>query len=1267
MQRRSKWIMAALAVLGLVFGAWGARSFAAPPAAPGAAPGAPARVQTNPQVFTAVRSDVSPALRDIRPVPPVFNMSIPTREHSRLKPLTGGGPDTAIQNVFSPLVMPTPIANFEGIYNLWGGYPPDTDGDIGPNHFVQFVNVGFQVFSRTGVSLYGPANGNTLWRGFGGPCEVENAGDPIVLYDPLADRWLMSQFTSQGAPYYECVALSTGPDPTGSYYRYAFLSPQSRFPDYPKLGVWPDGYYMSSNEFAPGFVGAGLFAFERDRMLQGDPGARLVYFHLGAQFGGLLPSDLDGPPPPAGAPNYFLEWDTTTQLAMFRFDVDWAVPANSTLTGPVNIPVTAFTAAGGVPQPGTSVTLASLSDRLMFRLAYRNFGTHESLVVNHSVNAGGVAGIRWYELRNPNGSPPTVYQEGTFTLADGTHRWMGSIAQDRMGDIAAMYSASSSALFPSIRYAGRLVTDPLGQFSQGEGTLIAGTGSQTGTGARWGDYSFLGVDPTDDCTFWGTTEYIALTGERTWRTRIGSFRFPSCVPATPPPAPSATGGVPTNTPTPGPSSTPCAGSVSYTGSITNTDLVQTSRLLSAGLPPASCAVPRACPGNDTGDTTQHRYDQYSYTNSSGVAQCVTVNITPGCSNNALISLAYLGSYDPTNKCLNYIAHGGRGGPQYSYSFTLGAGQTAVVMLYEQNGGVGCENYTLRINPCAGGGGTATPGATNTPVATATTAASPTPNPCALAWATAAPFPVVKGRAVGVNWGNSIYTFGGRPDGTLYTTDVYRYDLITNTWTLLPQAFPDMQSSNMAGGALTFPEGQRIFVVGGNGAGSTYTGRAVAFDPATGAFTPKTAWPATPTRLPGGWAVVNNKFYILGGIQANAAGTAFADIWSYDPTTNAWTQSSANLSLARGYIATEVMPDGLIYVAGGSQNNAGVLTDETIFEKFNPTTNTISTGPPLPTATSNNHGYNVGGKFWVPGGTFTAVSTLVQVYDPATNSWSVGPPLVMAVRNYSKGYGLSGGIHAIGGTDDGGAFYDVNQRLAPSGCVTPSPTVGVATPTRTTVAVTPTPCTITFTDVDQNNPFYVFIRCLACRQIVSGYADGTFRWGNNVTRAQLSKIISGAAGQTTAIPSSQQTFEDVPNSNTFWIFIERLSGVGAISGYACGGPGEPCGAGNRPYFRWGNNATRGQISKITAVTAGWNGPIPTTQQTFTDVPPTNPFWTWIEELASRQIISGYTCGGPGEPCDPQSRPYFRWGNNATRGQMSKIAAESFFPGCVTPAR
>jgi hypothetical protein len=248
------------------------------------------------------------------------------------------------------------------------------------------------------------------------------------------------------------------------------------------------------------------------------------------------------------------------------------------------------------------------------------------------------------------------------------------------------------------------------------------------------------------------------------------------------------------------------------------------------------------------------------------------------------------------------------------------------------------------------------------------------------------------------------------------------------------------------------------------------------------------------------------------------------------------------------------------------------------------------------------------------------------------------------------------------------------RTTPFGaCITPIPPTAGPTATATTPPppnVTPTACALAFTDVDSGNPFYPYIRCLACRNIVSGYADGTFRPNNNVTRGQLAKILAQAAGLTDPIAAGQQTFEDVPGGaapHPFWLWIERLVAHGAISGYACGGPGEPCGLGHRPYFRPGANATRGQIAKIDAVAAQMADPVPSTQQTFTDVPPTHPFWLWIEELSARNIISGYVCGGASEPCDPLSRPYFRPGAATTRGQLSKIAGNTFYPNCQTPAQ
>jgi hypothetical protein len=190
----------------------------------------------------------------------------------------------------------------------------------------------------------------------------------------------------------------------------------------------------------------------------------------------------------------------------------------------------------------------------------------------------------------------------------------------------------------------------------------------------------------------------------------------------------------------------------------------------------------------------------------------------------------------------------------------------------------------------------------------------------------------------------------------------------------------------------------------------------------------------------------------------------------------------------------------------------------------------------------------------------------------------------------------------------------------------------------------------------NNPFYEFIRCLACRGIISGYADGSFKPNNPVTRGQAAKIITGAAGLNDNIPNNRQSFADVPNSNAFWVFIERARVRNLISGYNCGGPGEPCDGQSRPYFRWGNNLTRGQLSKIVSEAAGFNEAV--SGQRFIDVPPSNPFYAFIERLAARNIISGYTVPGGME---------FRWGNPVTRGQTAKIVGGAFFPNCQTPLK
>jgi hypothetical protein len=295
------------------------------------------------------------------------------------------------------------------------------------------------------------------------------------------------------------------------------------------MGVWPDAYYETFNMFKPpslNFVGADVCAYHRTAMLAGQA-ATQICFQQGSSIAGLLPSDLDGTTaPPAGSPNYMIRFGTNN-LNLFKFHVDFATPTNSTFTGPAVIPVAAFSplCGGGtcVPQPGTIQTLDSLADRLMYRLAYRNFGTHESLVVNHSVAVGsGGGGVRWYEIQNPGGTP-LLAQHGTFA-PDPSFRWMGSIAMDKAGDMALGYSVSdSTTVHPSVAYTGRVPTDPAGTM-EAEVSVLAGTGSQIGSLTRWGDYSAMTVDPVDDCTFWYTQEYMKTTGNFNWNTRIGQLQ-----------------------------------------------------------------------------------------------------------------------------------------------------------------------------------------------------------------------------------------------------------------------------------------------------------------------------------------------------------------------------------------------------------------------------------------------------------------------------------------------------------------------------------------------------------------------------------------------------------------------------------------------------------------------------------------------------------------------------------------------------------------------
>ncbi|MEI7037768.1 hypothetical protein [Fulvimonas yonginensis] len=495
------------------------------------------------EVTPAVHHDTLPSLRGVMPRPDDFAKNPHAHPLHRLPFISGNQADGAVQGASVTGFAPALGAGFDGVGQGFSGpqgtfnvnsAPPDTNGAVGATQYFQIVNTGFAVFDKASKAVvYGPMPSNTLWSGFGGPCEADNDGDAVVVYDKAANRWVVSQFAVTAAPYYQCVAVSATSDATGAWYRYAF-SYGNVFPDYPKMGVWPDGYYETFNMFTNTFQGAKLCAYDRNAMLSGRAATQQC-FQLSTSYGGVLPADLDGSTaPPAGSPNYMLNF-TSNALNLWRFHVDWSNSANTTLTGPIKIPVASFSAACGggacVPQYGTRQKLDSLGDRLMFRLAYRNFGDHESLVVNHSVQVGTsrknpYTGVRWYEIRSP-GTTPVVYQQSTYS-PDTTYRWMGSVAMDKQGNMALGYSVSSSTIHPGIRYTGRLATDPLNTL-QAETTVIDGLGSQSGSNLnRWGDYSAMTIDPVDDCTFWYTTEYLRNTGAFNWNTRIATFKFPGC-------------------------------------------------------------------------------------------------------------------------------------------------------------------------------------------------------------------------------------------------------------------------------------------------------------------------------------------------------------------------------------------------------------------------------------------------------------------------------------------------------------------------------------------------------------------------------------------------------------------------------------------------------------------------------------------------------------------------------------------------------------------
>jgi hypothetical protein len=446
---------------------------------------------------------------------------------------------------------PAPLSTFIGLdYNTWGaGHPPDTVGDVGPTYFIQSVNSSVGIYNKSNGAQVAAFTLDTLMSqgNFGNLCDTDNFGDPVVVYDTFEDRWVITDFAFKldasdnvvnppGA--FQCFAVSKSGDPVAGGWNFYSINTAGGLGDYPKFGIWPDALYMTTSMFdyaATGsFQNPRAYAFNKAQMYAGSPTVQVVSFDLPATEFTVLPSNarLQTGTPPAGTPNYYsVVWQYTNVISTYKFKVDWNKISLSTFTGPFDsiAPTSWINAPTGVGQSGTTQTLDTLAVRLMMQNQYTNIGGVESLWNTHTVGGSATtqAAVRYYQVGVTGGTVGAApIQAATHNPDTTINRFIPSLAVDRAGNMAVGYSASSSTMFPGIRYAGRLATDAVNTLSQTEQTLFAGTGSQTGTN-RWGDYAAMNLDP-NGCTFWFTTEYMAATGGN-WQTRIGSFQLPQCI------------------------------------------------------------------------------------------------------------------------------------------------------------------------------------------------------------------------------------------------------------------------------------------------------------------------------------------------------------------------------------------------------------------------------------------------------------------------------------------------------------------------------------------------------------------------------------------------------------------------------------------------------------------------------------------------------------------------------------------------------------------
>jgi len=488
---------------------------------------------------------VPAAARKMRPVMNFENPRKIVKKSGAIDPVVQGAPEGLDRE---SKAMQSPIMNFAGM-NLsanGAGWPPDTNGDVGSTYFIQTVNTSIGIYNKSTGALVSATTFDSFFGGTGitgTPCDNDNYGDPIVLYDQYSERWFILDFawdSSQTDGSYFSIAASKSSDPTGEWWQYAYRADNTLMNDYPKCGIWHDGIYITANmfQFTGSFQHVKVWALNKSDLYSGTLNAQYIT-DSAYEAWSILPTNAKGSTPPdSSAPNYMYALDadeygspSIDAIYAWKFDVDWTTPANTTWTGPSTMTTAAFgLTASGVPQQGTSNTLDSLYGRLMFPAMYRKFAAYEAVYLCHVCEYNSLRTMRWYEIRISSGNS-SIYQQGTYA-PDSNHRWMGAIGADKYGNIAMGYSISSGSMYPGIRYAGRLSGDTLGQLAQGEATLVSGSGYQSSY-SRWGDYSSMTIDPDDDETFWYTQEYYTSSGTN-WQTRIGSFKMATTPDTTPP-------------------------------------------------------------------------------------------------------------------------------------------------------------------------------------------------------------------------------------------------------------------------------------------------------------------------------------------------------------------------------------------------------------------------------------------------------------------------------------------------------------------------------------------------------------------------------------------------------------------------------------------------------------------------------------------------------------------------------------------------------------